>query len=154
MKRKRTLRNNFYVTIICDNHRSSILIVRLKVSIRVFRDICRDVVNHSFVQSLIRIRWKYDGFHTKMRCATLGRETEWWRGGGGERETTMLSKDKTRIEWASVSQGLQGRETNSRPLLSPWSCRNKCGGDTWSCKKKRIYNQNGREDTDRKSYGW
>lgn len=41
----------------------------------------------------------------------------------------MLSKDKARIKGsASVSQGLQGRETiSARPLLSPRSCCNKCG---------------------------
>lgn len=57
----------------------------------------------------------------------------------------ILSKDKSRrIKGASVSQGLQGRETDSRPLLSPCSCCNKCG--TIRETVKRDYNLSGRND--------
>lgn len=58
-------------------------------------------------------------------CATYCVKTK-RKGDATEEGSMMLSKDKPRIKRVSLSQGPQGRE-NSRPLLSPSSCCNKCG---------------------------
>lgn len=39
----------------------------------------------------------------------------------------MLSKDKMRFKGKTVSQGPQGRDSRSRPLLSPFPRTTKCG---------------------------